>query len=160
MVAICNESFLRDLKLMDKRLGVKFNGSHFVITYDRGSGNTVNLIRIKDEDGKFRQPDMRDLKMLYDGDRSRFTAEEHFQRVAYYMDHARKLDAEKRKEFIREITKDNKIQLRQHFERVERGGKANSAFRIRSMPKESPPEKLIIDLGSALKPPKIIQAGE
>lgn len=142
----CNNSFLRDLRLLDRRLGVKFNGNNFVITYDRGCGNTVNLLNVKEDDGSFRQPDLRDIKALYDGDMSRIPPEEHFRKVAYYMDQARKMDKQKRKEFIRDLTKDNKIQLRQHFEKVERGGKANSAFRVRSLPKQdaSTPEKKIM----------------
>lgn len=156
----CNRSFLKDLHLMDKRLGVKFNGRHFVITYDRGCGNQVNLLSVRAEDGSFRQPDNRDLKLLYDGDMSRINPEDYFRRVAFYMDNARKQDRDRNKQNIRDMTKDNKIQLRQHFERVERGGKANSAFRVRSEVRESPPEKLTMDMGSGKLSKTIVQAQE
>ena len=49
-----DRSFLRDLCLIDRRLSVKFNGSNFVICYDRGYGEPVNILRVKNEDGSCR----------------------------------------------------------------------------------------------------------
>ncbi|MDP2362835.1 MAG: hypothetical protein Q8M94_03595, partial [Ignavibacteria bacterium] len=61
-------SFVKRLKSMDRRLGVKFNNEHFVIVYDRGYGDPVNIHQVKTEEGRFRQPDNRDLEFLKSGD--------------------------------------------------------------------------------------------
>jgi hypothetical protein len=65
---VVDRSFLKDLKNMDSRLGTKFNGEHFVVTYNRGYGQPVNIYRVKAEDGSFRQPDKRDLAVIKGGD--------------------------------------------------------------------------------------------
>jgi hypothetical protein len=124
-----DRSFMRDLKSMDRRLNVKFNGSNFVITYDRGHGEPVNLSCVKADDGSFRQPDRRDLEFLLAGDMERINPKEHLARVAEYMDTVRKRDKVKAKELIRDCTRDDKIQLMRAMSQLYNCGKNNSAFR-------------------------------
>lgn len=124
-----DRSFMRDLKLKDKRLGLKWNGSHFVITYDRGYGEPVNISCVKDDTGGFRQPDRRDLEFLYSGDMERTRPQDHLAKVAQYMDAVRKKDKEKAKDLIRHMTRDGKRQLIRAIGQLYNVGKFNSAFR-------------------------------
>jgi hypothetical protein len=124
-----DRSFIRDLKSMDKRLSLMWNGKNFVIQYDRGHGAPVNLSCIKTEDGGYRQPDRRDLEFLLAGDMERINPKEHLAKVAEYMDTVRKLDKVKAKELIRDMTRDSKLQLMKAMSQLYNLGKCNSAFR-------------------------------
>jgi hypothetical protein len=129
MNPIPDRVFMRDLKNMDKRLGIKWNGQFFIITYDRGHGEPVNIAAVKNEDGTFRQPDRRDLDFLLSGDLERIRPQDHLARVAQYMETVRDRDKAKAKDLIRNLTKDNKIQLMRAMVQLYNLGKGNSAFR-------------------------------
>ena len=126
-----DRSFVRELRNIDRRLGVKWNGLHFVITYNRGYGEPVNILQIKAENGAFRQPDQRDLIRLREGDlASGETMDARLRRLSYISEQARDRLREKTRTDIRDMTKDNKNQLQRAFREVANtGGKANSAFR-------------------------------
>ena len=113
-----DRSFLNKLKALDQRLGVKFNGQTFVITYDRGLGSPVNLHAVRRDDGGFRQPDRRDIDFLCQGDMTRQTPRERFDKVSSYMKNFQEEKRRKVREELRDRTKDSKNQLRKAFERV------------------------------------------
>jgi len=123
-----DRSFMSQLKAMDKALGIKFNGDHFVITYQIESGPCVNIWKVVDGDGGFRQPDRRDLEILQQSNIEKESAEEKHDRVERYMEAERDRDRQRSREMIRDRTKDDKIQLFNGFARLA-GGKHNSAFR-------------------------------
>jgi hypothetical protein len=125
-----DRSFMKDLSLIDKRLGCKFNGNHFVITYDRGHGEPVNILRVKHEDGGFRQPDRRDLEILRQGDlASGENMNTRLSKLAYASYTIREDMKRKNKENIRNITKDDKHFLMNKIGRIIGQGKPRPAFR-------------------------------
>jgi len=121
--------FLRNLKTLDKRLDVKFNGENFVITYDRGYGEPVNLCLVKREDGGFRQPDMREIAFLKAGDLENKRIQDKLAETAKYMYEVREQDAKKRRDNFRHQTKLDKIQLMSAFNIAHGAGKKSPAFR-------------------------------
>lgn len=124
-----DRSFMRDLKSMDRRLDLKWNGQFFVVTYDRGYGSPVNISAVKNEDGTWRQPDRRDLDFILSGDLERTRPQDHLARVAQYMDAVRARDKEKAKDLIKHCTTDGKIQLMRAMSQLYNVGKCNSAYR-------------------------------
>ena len=125
-----DRSFLRDLKSLDKRLSVKFNDSHFVVCYDRGHGEPVNILRIKGEDNGFRQPDKRDLAIIKGGDLAEGPKMElRLREAAYKAELIRRRDKQKAHENIRDLTKDSKNQLAKAFIQATNQSKGNAAFR-------------------------------
>lgn len=125
----CDRSFLRDLKNLDRRLGTKFNGNHFVITYDRGHGEPVNILRVRGEDGGFKQPDRRDLSIVKGGDLEDEKMEVRLRKAAYKAEQVRLEDRRKAKEMIRNRTKDDKNQLAKAFSKVSNTNQGNATFR-------------------------------
>lgn len=131
-----DRAFTKDLKRIDKRLGVKFNGYNVVVTYDRGFGDPVNIWVVKGDQGGFRPPDRRDVEAIAASNIERESPEEKFQRVSKYYQKVREDVRRKSRENIRDMTKDSKIQLRQAVAKVENQSKANSTFRrIENKPK-------------------------
>jgi hypothetical protein len=125
-----DRSFKRDLKSLDSRLGAKFNGQHFVITYDRGYGEPVNILRIKGEGGSFRQPDKRDLMVIKGGDLAEGEKmDTRLQKAAYASELIRREARRKAKENIRDMTKDNRNQLEKAFLQRTNLSKGNAVFR-------------------------------
>jgi hypothetical protein len=123
-----DRAFMAQLKTMDKALGIKFNGEHFVITYQARAGLCVNIWKVVAGDGGFRQPDRRDLEILQQSNIEKESPEEKQQRVERYMETVRAKDRKNAKEMLRDRTKDDKIQLFNAFGKIA-GGKHNSAFR-------------------------------
>ena len=123
-----DKSFMARLKSMDKALGIKFNGEHFVITYYVRPDYSVNIWRVVASDGGFRQPDRRDLEILQQSNIERESPEEKQLRVERYLEAERARDRRRAKEMLRDRTKDDKIQLYQGFGKL-LSGKHNSAFR-------------------------------
>ena len=122
--------FLRDLKNLDRRLNAKFNGSHFVITYDRGYGEPVNIFRISEDDGSFRQPNSRDIMVIKQGDlASGETMDVRLKKEAYAYELMNREARRKASEEIRAMTLDNKIQLKNAYQKRTNLGKTGSAFR-------------------------------
>ena len=124
-----DRSFMRQLHLLDKRLGVKFNGTHFVITCTTERFGEVNIWKVADERGGFRQPDQRELDMLRECDVERVGPGEKFNLVTEYMRQFRQDARDHAKQEIRDRTKDDKIQLVHSFSKLYGSGKGNSAFR-------------------------------
>ena len=132
-----DRSFVRDLRNMDRRLGVKFNGEHFVVTYDRGYGEAVNIFRIRADDGGFRQPNQHDLVVIKGGDLAEGPQmEARLREKAYAAEKRRERARQKAHDKIRDMTKDDKIYLTQKMGQITNQGKSNSAFR-RIDPKRS-----------------------
>jgi hypothetical protein len=125
-----DRAFMADLKRLDKALGIKFNGEHFVITYKVPNGS-VNIWRVVAGDGGFRQPDHRDIEILQQSNIERESPEEKQKRVEQYMEAIRAADRKRSRENIRDWTKDGKIQLQRAFENVQTGGSWSS-------PKQAP----------------------
>ncbi len=124
-----DRSFLKDLKSMDKRLGIKFNGNNFIVTYERPCGDPANIHCVRDADGGFRQPDQRDLSFIRSGDMENDRLKDKLNRMAAASEAIRERERAKVKDEIRAMTKDGKIQLRNAFSRATNDGKFNSAFR-------------------------------
>ena len=125
-----DRSFVRDLNNLDKRLGTKFNGNNFVITYDRGFGEPVNVMLVKRDDGGFRQPDRRDLQALRKGDLATGESMDvRLRKLAYASERMRADLRKKHRDNIRDMTKDDRIYLGQKFAQLTNQSKANSAFR-------------------------------
>lgn len=123
-------SFLKDLKSMDRRLGTKFNGRNFVVTYDRGHGEPVNIHLVKAGDGGFRQPDRRDLEIIKGGDLECGDSMTHrLQRRAYASECMRRDMRRKAHEEIHAMTRDNRRQIINTVLRKANERKANSTFR-------------------------------
>ncbi len=125
----CDRSFKRDLKNLDRRLDVKFNDRNFVITYDRGYGQPVNIFRVKGRDEGFRQPDQRDLGVIKGGDLAVESSESRIRRMAYASERMREDMKRKAHENIRDLTKDDRRQLQRAFIQGTNASKGNATFR-------------------------------
>lgn len=123
--------FVKRLKTLDRKLGVKFAKSHgrFVVTYDRPVGGPANIFVVKGDHGEFRQPDKRDMDFLLSGDLNNEDMKTKLQKSATYMEKAREKNRKDAKDNIRDMTKDGKIQLSNAFSKIAGGGKGNSTFR-------------------------------
>ena len=121
--------FVKSLKTMDKKLGIKFNGKNFVVTYDRPYGEPANIHLVRTADGGFRQPDTRDLNFIKSGDMENDRLKDRLDRLARHCEDIRAKMKKKGREEIRDMTKDNKVQLKNAFIKANNLGKANSAFR-------------------------------
>ncbi len=130
---IPDRAFMNDLKRLDKRLNCYFEREHghFVVTYKREVGMPIPLFMVQDDDGEFRQPDQRDMLILYLGDRQTEgqSVREHLNHVTSYMDDYRVKIRKQGKDMIKDITRDDKNQLMSAFAKLWGGGKFNSAFR-------------------------------
>ena len=125
-----DRSFMRDLKNMDRRLGCKFNGQNFVITYDRGYGEPVNVLLIKRDDGGFRQPTGRDLELLRQGDlASGESMDTRLRKLAYASYEIRETLKRKHRENIRNMTKDDKNYMMNKIGRLTGQGTPRPAYR-------------------------------
>lgn len=126
-----NPSFLRSLKTLDRRLDCVFRREHehFVITYDRGWGDPVNILLVQAESGGFRQPDNRELAALSEGDMCNQRVQDRLAKAAKYMQDVRDKDFRDRRDMIRNRTKDDKIQLMDKFQHAYGSGKHKAAFR-------------------------------
>ena len=121
---------MRDLKNMDRRLGCKFNGQNFVITYDRGYGEPVNVLLIKRDDGGFRHGTSRDLEVLRGGDlASGESMDLRLKKLAYASYEIRETLKRKHRENIRNMTKDDKNYLMNKIGRLTGQGKPRPAYR-------------------------------
>lgn len=143
-------AFTKELKRTDPRLGCRFNGQFFVITYERPQGGSVPVMSVRNDKGGFRPPDPRDIQKLKESDLSREDYREKFKRMGkmseYLRDQAER--KAKRKAEIRDITKDSKIQLHQAFTKAANESKSNSAFaQVTPKPKKGIVRGKIFDVG-------------
>jgi hypothetical protein len=124
-----DSSFMKDLKLMDKKLDIKFNGKNFVVVYKRPYGEPANIHLIKAKDGGFRQPDKRDLIFIRSGDLESDRLKDRLDRLSRHCEDIRRDMRRKGKEEISAMTRDNKRQLVNAFVKGNNLGKGNSTFR-------------------------------
>lgn len=124
-----DRSFVKSLKSMDKKLGVKWNGSNFVIVYQRAMGEPANIHLVRTADGGFRQPDVRDLNFIRSGDLENDRLKDRLDRLARHCEDVRAKVRKQGKEEIRAMTRDNRRQLANAFAKAKNLGKANSTFR-------------------------------
>jgi hypothetical protein len=125
-----DRSFMRQLKMIDKRLGCKFNGQHFVITFHTEKYGTVNIWKVVSEKGEeFRQPDRRELEIIRESDLERLGPKERFNLVLAHMEKTKHRRDRLIKEEMRDRTKDGKIQLMRVFANAVGAGKNNATFR-------------------------------
>jgi hypothetical protein len=125
-----SRSFMKDLRSMDRRLSLKFNGNHFIICYDRGFGEPVNVLRIQTDDGNFRQPTSRDLEVLRGGDlASGESMDTRLRKLAYASYEIRETLKRKHRENIRNMTKDDKNYMMNKIGRLTGQGKPRPAYR-------------------------------
>lgn len=135
-------SFMKQLRAIDKRLGCKFNGQHFVITFKTEKYGEVNIWKVADERGGFRQPDQRELDIIQESNLERLGPKDRFNLVLAHMEKTRERRDRLIKEEMRDRTKDGKIQLMRAFANAVGAGKNNATFRrINVKPK---PRGLII----------------
>lgn len=141
-----DRTFMKDLKFLDRRLDVKFNGQHFIITFDRGHGDPVNIWVVKDEDGGFRQPDSRDLAALHRGDLAKMKPDEYLRMISQHFEEYREKTKAKFRQEMRDRTKDDQRQLKEAFRQVVLGDpKANATFRrVNVKPKPTVHGKAVI----------------
>ncbi|MFA5377334.1 MAG: hypothetical protein WC455_16405 [Dehalococcoidia bacterium] len=122
-------SFLRTLRSVDRKLGVKFNGFNFVVTYERPTGEPANIHTVKRADGSFRQPDQRDIDFIRSFDMENESCRERLARLSSKSEKIRDDLRRRAKDDIRHATLDNKIQLQKAFLQTTNLGKGNSALR-------------------------------
>ena len=125
-----DSGFVKKLKNMDRKLDCSFNrvSERFVITYDRPVGDPAIIMGVAVNE-PFRRPDERDLKFLDSGDFAKESPKHRMTRTAKYMEDYRNAQDKKRKDNIRDMTKDGKNQLMRDFARRGGAAKANSTFR-------------------------------
>jgi len=127
-----NPSFLKDLKLMDRKLNCFFHPEteKFIVTYERATGQPVPVATLAGmEGGCFRQPNTRDIAFIKSGDMSNTTVQEKMDKVSHYMEFEREKQRKKAYEEVRDRTKDDKIQLQNAFNKTRNGGKGVTGFR-------------------------------
>lgn len=120
---------MKQLKKLDNRLGCRFREDlhRFVITWEKFWGPPDEIMVVSKP--HFRQPDMRELMFLCEGDLHRTDMRERLEKsAAYFADH-RKRQAATMNDEIRNMTKDDKIQLAHTYRKVFNVGSKASAFR-------------------------------
>jgi hypothetical protein len=127
-----DRSFLKDLKSLDKRLSVKWNDNvrNFIVQYERGYGEPVNIYRVRNEDGSFRQPDQRDMKHIKGGDLGEGdNMKARLKKYAYQSEKIREDQKRKSHDTIRDMTKDDRRYLSNRISRLTNTGKGVTGFR-------------------------------
>jgi hypothetical protein len=122
-------SIVKRLKTIDPKLGVKFNGRNFVMTYERATGEPANIHLVKRDDGGFRQPDQRDIDFIRSFDMNNESCRERLLRLSQKSEKIREDLRKRAKDDIRHATLDNKRQLVNAFTRQTNQGKGNASFR-------------------------------
>jgi hypothetical protein len=122
---------MKDLKLMDRRLGCHFEPEHghFVVTYERPFRGPVIVHLVKDDAGGFRYPNRFDLEFIKGGDMATMTVRERMNRVSHHMERVREKNRRDSKDMFRHATRDNRRQLTPIFEQLTGAGKGNATFR-------------------------------
>jgi len=130
--------FLKDLKLLDKRLDCVFDdyAQKFLITYKRANGQPHNVLFIENEEGNFRYPDQRDIKILKDGMIFESgNARQWLDKVTREMEERQNNEELATKEYIRLATIDNKNQLMNAFLRAHNMGEYAVYRKVAPKPK-------------------------
>jgi len=113
--------FIKNLKQVDKGLDCEYNkfSDRFLIKHNNHIVYTI----------MGRYPDNRELLVIKEADFRRKSLEKRLKESEEYAKNYREKKKLEAKESIRDITKDNKIQLQRAFARADVGGKQNSTFR-------------------------------
>lgn len=121
--------FMKSLKDLDRRLGCRFREDleRFVITWERFYGPPDEIMVVSKP--FFRQPDKRELLFLCEGDLHRTDMRERLELSSAYFHEFRKKEEEFQADEIRNMTKDDKIQLADAFRKTYNTGGKPSAFR-------------------------------
>ena len=128
--------FMKQLKDLDPRLGCEFREDleRFVITWEKFWGPPDEIMVVSKE--HFRRPDRRKLLFLCSGDLHRIDMREQLEKTSAYFDDYRKKQDEFAQDEIRNMTKDDKVQLANAFRRTfNTGGKPSTYRRIEPRPK-------------------------
>ena len=120
--------FMKQLKELDQRLGCRFREDleRFVITWEKVWGQNDEIMVVSKP--HFRQPDRRELLFLCEGDLHRGDMRDRLNKSAAYFEDYRKRQDKTVEDDIRNLTKDDRLQLRNIFKKVYNTGKV-SAFR-------------------------------
>ena len=126
-----DDLFIKRLKRIDKRLDMHWSRGpeRWLMVYDKGNGNFVNMFLIETETYQYRHPDKRDLVRIRVADLATKSAERRLKESHEYMTEARIKDRKDATENIRLMTLDSKVQLMQAFSKAAGYSKGNSAFR-------------------------------
>jgi len=124
-----SRGFLKDLKNLDPRLSVFWNGNHQVIRFQRPNGEAVNIYRVKAEDGGYREPGQRDLLAVAGGDLAKEDMKTRLLKLSYASEKMREKARADARDNIRYMTKDSKTQLANAAIQLTNQGKGNSAHR-------------------------------
>jgi len=126
-----DDLFMSRLKRIDKRLDMHWSKipERWLMVYDKGDHDYVNMFLIETDDHEYRHPDNRDLVTIRTADLATKSVEKRLKESAEYMADVRLRDRKNAKDNIRHATLDNKIQLMQAFSKAAGYSKGNSAFR-------------------------------
>jgi len=128
-----NPGFVKRLKEFDSKLDCVFSrkfGKFVIRQPSRVSGMVPAIIVDGGPGDGYRQPHVGDIKELYTGDFTRKSAKERILEGEEYMKDYREKEQAHVDDEIRNMTKDDKIQLmRAHRQHILKDGKANSEFR-------------------------------
>ena len=128
--------FMKQLKELDPRLGIRFREDldRFVVTWEKIYGPPDEIMVVSKP--YFRQPDRRELIFLCSGDLHRTDMRERLQKTAHYFEKHRADEEAMQRDEIRNMTKDDKIQLSNVFrDTFNTGGKPSAIRRIEPKPK-------------------------
>jgi len=131
-----DRAFMNKLKQLDKRLDCiyRLDIERFVILWHMPAGPPSELFVVRDETGGFRHPDIRELYMLHQGDLHATGIRSRIERTEKYMREYREKQEAMEADELRNLTKDDKIQLSQAYRSAFNVGTKKSAHR-RIMPK-------------------------
>lgn len=125
-------AFVKALKEFDPKLDVVFDrvAERFIIRKQRAWGKPWGVLLVETADCRFRQPDQRDIKMLYDGDLWRHGGvKEHILRGEERMKAHQEKQERDNVEEIKNAGRDDKIQLSNTWRKATNQGSKAPEFR-------------------------------
>jgi len=127
-----DSAFVQKLKEFDPGLDIVFNRrfGKFVIRKKKAFGKPFGLLVVQTDNGEFRQPDIRDIKTLYDGDLWRHGGVK--KRIVDGEERAARLREKESADVtdeLRAVSRDSKIQLRNTFRKATNTGSKQPEFR-------------------------------
>ena len=127
-----DRNFMKKAKRLDPKLGCFYNAdiNRFVVTYDRAIGDPASIMVAGDNNGKFRQPDERDISRLHEGDTHRTPLKDRLQRTAKYFEDDKRKQQKRVHEDFRDRAKDDKNQLYKAFSNMANTGKCRKIVKF------------------------------
>jgi len=131
MLPTPDRGFVARLTEFDPQLVCAFSRRHsrFVIFHPKAYGSPDEVLMVGGRNGHFRQPDNRELRILFGGDLHRVSPAKRQLRAEDYMRAYREDEDKKAASEIRDVTKDDKIQLMRAYTEAFNMGKNNATFR-------------------------------